>query len=442
MKNAKEVSENLIAHFYKNYEEDPIAPVLTAAAYKTELTELAVNPNEASKLRNVFNVEVKTSAVTAQKQSGRCWLFATMNLLREEVAKNTKQDRVTLSGNYISFWDKIEKYNHFLEVIIDTADRPLTDRTVHWALTGVSDGGQWDMVVGLIEKYGIVPESVMPETANSSNTRALNRIFNTTLHKDAAELRRLVARGEDPTARKEEMLTELFKALSIVFGCPPKIFDYEYVDKDNNYHIERGLTPQIFYKQFVSLDLSQFASVINSPTKDKPYGRSYTVEYLGNVVGKNVRYLNLPIDVLKELSVQQLKSGEPVWFGSDCGKYGHRGQGIWDPDTFTYGRFLGGLDQSMTKEDRLDYRESAMNHAMVLTGVNLGEDGKPNRWKIETSWGEDVGNKGYYVASDVWFEDFVYQVIINKKYLNEDQLNQYNAEPVILAPWDPMGALA
>jgi bleomycin hydrolase len=442
MKNAKEISQDLIERFYRKYDEDPMAPVLTAAAYKTELAELVVNPAEASKLSNVFNVEVKTSAVTAQKQSGRCWLFATMNLLREEVAKNTNQERVTLSGNFIAFWDKIEKYNYFLETIIDTAHLPLTDRTVHWALSGVSDGGQWDMVVGLIEKYGIVPESVMPETANSTNTRLLNRIFNTTLHKDAAELRHLVEQGVDPTARKEEMLAELFKALGIVFGRPTQTFDYEYVDKNNVYHMDHGLTPLDFYKKYVKINLSDFVSIINSPTKDKPYGKSYTVKYLGNVVGKKVRYLNLPIAELKELAIRQLKEGEPVWFGSDCGKYGHRNQGIWDPASFVYGEFLGGLDQTMSKEERLDYLESAMNHAMLLTGVNIDESGTPNRWKIENSWGEDVGYKGYYIASDTWFEDFTYQVIINKKYLSAEQLEAYNQPPILLQPWDPMGTLA
>ena len=238
------------------------------------------------------------------------------------------------------------------------------------------------------------------------------------------------------------MLAELFKALSIVFGRPTQVFDYEYVDKQKVYHRERGLTPKTFYEKYVKLNLSDFISVINSPTKDKPYGKSYTVEYLGNVVGKNVRYLNLPIADFKELAIRQLKAGEPVWFGSDCGKYGHRNQGIWDPASFVYGEFLGGLDQTLTKEDRLDYRESAMNHAMVLTGVNLDENGRPNRWKIENSWGEEVGYRGYYVASDAWFDDFTYQIIINKKYLSQEQLSQYEETPILLPPWDPMGTLA
>ena len=183
-------------------------------------------------------------------------------------------------------------------------------------------------------------------------------------------------------------------------------------------------------------------SVINAPTSDKPYGKCYTVKYLGNLVEGTIRYLNVPMDTLKDLVIRQMKDGEMVWFGSDCGKYGDRTSGIWDQDSFDFEGILGGLTFGLTKEERLDYRDSAMNHAMVITGVNLDENGKPNRWKIENSWGEDRGQKGYYVASDKWFDEFTYQVVIHKKYLSEEQLQALEAEPIVLEPWDPMGSLA
>ena len=193
--------------------------------------------------------------------------------------------------------------------------------------------------------------------------------------------------------------------------------------------------------QYVGIDLGDYVSIINSPTDDKPFGRSYTVKYLGSAVEGEVKYLNLPIEELERLAIEQMKSGEPVWFGSDCGKYGSGLTGIWDPDSYTAEAMLG-LDTTMSKADRLDYGDSRMNHAMVLTGVNIGPDGLPDRWKIENSWGEDRGINGYFICSSKWFREFVYQIVINRKFLSEEQIKAYEAEPVVLHPWDPMGALA
>lgn len=442
MKNAKPITSEMIEKFKKNYDEDKTTKVLTAAASKAPLADIAFSPMDAAKLEYTFSIDLPTTGITAQKQSGRCWLFASMNVLREIVVKNCNLERFELSQNYIAFWDKLEKINFFLESIIDSADLETSDRTVNWILSGLNDGGQWDMMVSLVKKYGVVPISVMPETAQSSSTRTMTQMINMKLRKDAVELRRLIAEGKNPSGRKEEMLEELFKALCICFGKPVEKFDFEYVDKDKVYHVDYDMTPVSFYEKYIKLSLEDYVSVINAPTKDKPFGKSYTVRYLGNVVEGGIRYLNLPMDTMKELTVKQMKDGEPVWFGSDCGKYGSRTEGIWDPNSFVYGDILGGLDLSMTKEERLDYRDSAMNHAMVLTGVNLDRDGQPNRWKIENSWGEEPGKKGYFIASDAWFDEFTYQVIIHKKYLTEEQKKALEMEPVELSPWDPMGSLA
>ncbi len=442
MKNAKPITMEMIQRFQKNYDEDAMAKVLTAAASKTALSDIALSPMDAAKLEHTFSIEIPTRGITNQRKSGRCWLFASMNMMRELVAKNCNMEKFELSGNYLAFWDKFEKMNFFLEAIIDSADLEVSDRTVNWILSGLNDGGQWDMMVSLIQKYGIVPSSVMPETFQSNETRNMSQILNMKLRKDAIELRKLVQEGVDPSKRKEEMLEELFKALCICFGRPVDRFDFAYTDKEHHYHIEYNMTPRSFYEKYIKLSLEDYVSVINAPTQDKPYGKTYTVKYLGNVVGRNICYLNLPMEELKKLAVQQMKDGEPVWFGSDCGKYGSRTDGIWDQNSFVYGEILGGLDLSMTKEERLDYADSAMNHAMLLTGVNLDSDGKPNRWKIENSWGEEPGKKGYFAASDAWFDEFTYQVIINKKYLKEEWKLALEEEPIELAPWDPMGTLA
>ena len=442
MKHARPITNEMIAGFKAGYDADNAARALTAAVTHTPLDKASIDPMQAAKLENSFSVELKTRGVTMQKKSGRCWLFASMNVMREIVAEKCNLEKFELSGNWLAFWDKLEKINFFLESVLDCAELPVADRTLDWVLGGINDGGQWDMMVSIVKKYGIVPATVMPETEQSCNTREVMRLINTKLRKDAAELRGLIAAGKDAAARKEEMLAELFKALCICFGRPVDCFDFEYTDKDGVYHADRGLTPVSFYEKYIGMELENYVSVINAPTQDKPYGKLYTVKYLGNVVEGSVRYLNLTMEEMKALVVEQLKAGEPVWFGSDCGKFGSRDDGIWDQNSFVYGEILGGLDLTMTKEERLDYRDSAMNHAMVLCGVNLDENGKPNRWKIENSWGEDAGKKGYFIASDAWFDEFVYQAVVNKRFLSEAQRNALSDDPVELAPWDPMGSLA
>ncbi len=438
---ARPITPEMIASFRERYEADPLAKTLTAAASGIDLATIARDPAQAAKMSRSFSIEIKTTGITNQKQSGRCWLFASMNLMREQVIRKCNLESFELSGNYFAFWDKFEKINFFLESVIDSSDLPVGDRTLDWILGGVGDGGQWDMMVSIVKKYGVVPKSVMPETFQSTATRGLSQFLNMHLRKDAIELRKLVSEGKDPSARKEEMLSDYFRALCICFGEPVQQFDFEYRDKDREFHADYGLTPLSFYEKYVGIELSDYVSVINAPTKDKPFYKTYTVKYLGNVIGGGIRYLNLPIEELKALTIQQMKDGEPVWFGSDCGKYGDRKTGIWDPQSFRYDEILG-MDFSISKEERLDYRDSAMNHAMVLCGVNLDENGKPNRWKIENSWGDEAGEKGYFVASDAWFDEFTYQVIINKKYLKNEWLKVLSEEPIELEPWDPMGTLA
>ena len=442
MKNAKPITCEMINRFKNNYDNNKVAKVYTAALSKADLADAAYSPAEAAKLENVFSIDLHCSKATNQQASGRCWLFASMNVMRELIIKKCNLGDFELSGNYFAFWDKFEKINYCLESIIDTADQPLTDRTVDWVLhNGIGDGGQWDMMVSLVKKYGIVPKSVMPETYQSCHTRTLMQKINGKLRKNAIELRALVAEGKDPQSRKEEMLEEMFNALCVCFGRPVDKFDFQYEDKSGAYHIDHDLTPVEFFNKYVGMELDNYVSVINAPTSDKPFHKTYTVSYIGNVVNEPICYLNLPIDELKALTVAQMKDGEVVWFGSDCGKFGSRKDGIWDPDSFVFDELLG-MDLSMTKEESLDYCNSAMNHAMVLTGVNLDKDGQPNRWKIENSWGPEAGQNGYFIASDKWFDLQTYQVIINKKYLSDEQKKALAEEPIVLNPWDPMGTLA
>ena len=442
----KSLEQDFTDKLYAAYEANPkFAAMENAISHNGLLTSLE---KRSSAVENtpVFSLDLTKDKVSDQKASGRCWMFAALNTFRHKMIAGFQLEDFELSQAYTFFWDKNEKSNWFLEQVLATADQELTSRKVKFLLdTPQQDGGQWDMVVSLFEKYGVVPKSVYPESISSSNSRELNQILNKLLRQDAQILRELVAEGANSAElqdKKEELLQEVFNFLAMNLGLPPRQFDFSYRDKDNNFHSESGLTPQVFFKKYVDLKLDDYVSIINAPTADKPYGKSYTVEMLGNVVGsKPVRYLNVEMDRLKELAIAQMQAGETVWFGSDVGQSSNRKAGIMADGMCD---FTSSMDIQLTqdKAGRLDYSESLMTHAMVLTGVDLDENGKAKKWKVENSWGEKVGNKGYFVASDSWMDEYTYQIVVRKEFLTEAELAAYEAEPIVLAPWDPMGALA
>lgn len=442
----KSLEQDFTDKLYAAYEANPkFAAMENAISHNGLLTSLE---KRSSAVENtpVFSLDLTKDKVSDQKASGRCWMFAALNTFRHKMIAGFQLEDFELSQAHTFFWDKYEKSNWFLEQVLATADQELTSRKVKFLLdTPQQDGGQWDMVVSLFEKYGVVPKSVYPESISSSNSRELNQILNKLLRQDAQILRELVAAGANSTelqAKKEELLQEVFNFLAMNLGLPPRLFDFSYRDKDNHFHSENGLTPQAFFKKYVDLKLDDYVSIINAPTADKPYGQSYTVEMLGNVVGsKPVRYLNVEMDRLKELAIAQMQAGETVWFGSDVGQSSNRKAGIMADGMYD---FTSSMDIQLTqdKAGRLDYSESLMTHAMVLTGVDLDENGKAKKWKVENSWGEKVGNKGYFVASDSWMDEYTYQIVVRKEFLTEAELAAYEAEPIVLAPWDPMGALA
>lgn len=440
------LEQNFTDKLYAAYEANPkFAAMENAISHNGLLTSLEKR-STAVENTPVFSLDLTKDKVSDQKASGRCWMFAALNTFRHKMIAGFQLEDFELSQAHTFFWDKYEKSNWFLEQVIATADQELTSRKVKFLLdTPQQDGGQWDMVVSLFEKYGVVPKSVYPESISSSNSRELNQILNKLLRQDAQILRELVAEGANSAelqAKKEELLQEVFNFLTMNLGLPPRQFDFSYRDKDNHFHSESGLTPLTFYQKYVDLKLDDYVSIINAPTADKPYGRSYTVEMLGNVVGsKPVRYLNVEMNRLKELAIAQMQAGETVWFGSDVGQSSNRKAGVMAEGMHD---FTASMDIRLTqdKAGRLDYSESLMTHAMVLTGVDLDENGKAKKWKVENSWGEKVGNKGYFVASDAWMDEYTYQIVVRKEFLTAAELAAYEAEPLVLAPWDPMGALA
>ncbi len=443
----KEISFEDIKDFEEDFSKDRANTLAMNAATSNGINAAAMSHEAKAVNQFGFSVEVEAGKVCNQKQSGRCWMFASYNVMRLEIMKKLNIENMELSQNYPLFYDKLEKANHFLENMLDVIDEPLDSRVVSFLLTDpMGDGGQWDMFRSLVAKYGVVPKEVMPETTASSATRELDTYLTTKLREFASQFRKKYAAGvslDDLRTDKKEMMKVIYRMLVIALGKPPVRFTWETRDKDKKFIKVADITPQDFFKEYVGWNLDDYITVINAPTKDKPYGKTYTVQYLGNVRegAYPVKYLNLPMDDLRDLAIKQLKDGKAVWFGSDVGQFSDRKGGYLTSDILKVDELFN-TEFGMTKEERLDYGDSMMTHAMVITGVDLDDEDKPIRWKVENSWGEDVGEKGFYVMDDKWFGEYAFQILLERKYLSEEQKAAFDTAPIVLKPWDPMGSLA
>jgi bleomycin hydrolase len=376
-------------------------------------------------------------------------MFASLNTMRYRVIKKYNLKTFELSQAYPLFWDKLEKSNWFLENILDTLDEPLDGRLVSFLLTDpIGDGGQWDMFRSLVKKYGVVPKEAMPETACSRNTGDMDRYLTRYLRGAAKRLRQSHEAGvetDDLRSMKKEMMDEVYHLLATCLGEPPASFPVRLRDKDDKLVLAGTFTPKEFFSTAVDMDVDAYVSLISAPTADKPFGHTYTVSRLGNVwEDHGVRYLNLPPAELKRVAIAQLRDDLPVWFGCDVAQSYLRDEGMMDTAALDVDALFGfPVEGNMDKAERLDYGESLMTHAMVLEGVRLDASGNPELWKVENSWGKDHGRDGFDTLSDAWFDEYVYQVVVDKKYLTEEERHTYETEkPTVLAPWDPMGSLA
>ncbi|MFW5687072.1 MAG: aminopeptidase C [Halanaerobium sp.] len=445
--NRQIIDQPKLEKFKKHFKQRKNSKIIANAVIKNGINDTALNNESVKKLHYDFSEEIDVGKVTNQEKSGRCWMFAALNNIRYSISKDLKikDHDFELSQAYTMFWDKLEKANYFLENIISTVELDLDSRRVMWLLNEpTNDGGQWDMFTALIEKYGIVPKYVMPESYHSSNSRYMNKILNLKLRDLAKTLREDFKLGADKESLREEketMLAEIYSLLAYFLGEPAQKFDFEYKDKEGEFYRDSGLTPKEFYNKYSKVKMKDYVSIINAPTNDKPFDQTYTVEFLGNVKeGQQIHYLNLPIDKLIDYTKEQLKDGEPVWFGCDVGQWSDRDLGIMDTELYNYEDLLN-TKFSLDKGQRLQYGESILTHAMAFTGVNIKEE-EPLSWKVQNSWGEKVGEDGFFIMSNDWFKEFNYEVVINKKYLSEADLKSYQKDPVVLKPWDPMGSLA
>ena len=440
----KTISEKRVKELRKTFDADPSAKLAQNAVSNNELLEVALDRDLVQEIDFSFSIKLDKWKVTHQKRSGRCWLFATLNLFRPSTMKKMNVKNFEFSQAHIHFWDKFERANHFYEAIIETAERPVDDRTIGFLLGDpIGDGGQWNMAMNLIRKHGLVPKSAYPESQSSSSTRYMNANLKDILRTGACEIREILDSGgssADARAHKDSRLADIWRILCIHLGTPPEKFDWQWEDKDGKLHRKGMMTPQEFAEEFVEIDWEDYVCIVNDPRND--YYQTYTVDYLQNVAGgPPVVYLNVPSDEMKGITQSLLEDGLPVWMGCDVGKQMHRKRGLWDAKLFDFGA-LYGAEFGMNKANRLRFSQTMMTHAMLFTGVDV-VDGKPRRWRVENSWGaEQSGRKGFYTMNDSWYDEHMFEIACPSKYLSDEMKAGMMTEPVVLPAWDPMGSLA
>ena len=437
---------SFIEELGKGFDSNPANRVRQNVLAETKVSKVALNHSAAIFRDHTFSNVLDDWSVTNQKSSGRCWLFAGLNLFRVGAMKKMKLKNFEFSQNFIMFWDKFEKANHFLEAIIETAELPIQDRTVQFLIgNAMNDAGQWDMFVNVVKKYGVVPKAVMPETESSSDTGGVNNTLVSKLRLGAKQIRDAHAQKANKTtlrSMKREILKISYDILRIHLGNPPESFKWQWTDDDKQFHRETYSSPKQFAETYITVPIDEYISLLNDPRSTNPIGRTFTVQYLGNIVGSGtVKYLNVDIELIKEIAMKTIVGGEPVWFGCDAGKMFHREKSILDANLYDYEGFYGTELELGSKEDRLLYGSTSMNHAMLFTGVDI-EDGKPVQWRIENSWGDKGEAKGFYLMKDSWFNEHMFEIAARKSSLPDNLQKAFEEDPIVLPPWDPMGSLA
>ncbi len=437
-----------ISALRRAYDADPVARVATNALARTSLKDVALDRSVVTGVDHSFSVVVDEEWVTThQHETGRCWIFAALNLFRSRGRKVLDVADLQLSQSYVSFWDKLERADWFLSTLAQTANRYEDgDRTLDQLLAApLEDAGQWDMLVNIVAKHGVVPTSVMPDTCGAADTRMMNGLLYRWLRHGGTTVRSMVRSGADAdrvAAYREQLMGTVWRILTGVLGVPPVDFDWQWTDAKGSFHRAGRITPREFYDRYVDLDLTDYVALVNDPRN--AYSQTYTVDQLGNMVGgRDVRYLNVPMPVLAEAAAATLQAGEPVWFGCDASKAWRQDFGVLDPGVYDFGSLFGfaGPTVPADRRQRLATRDSQLTHAMLFTGVDL-LDGAPRRWRVEDSYGPEPGRKGFHVMTHEWFTEYLYEVVVHRDRLPEGVAAGLDTEPVVLPLWDPMGALA
>ena len=439
-----EISNDLLMQLRE--EESAKVALARNAATQVGVEAASLNREKIQHTSTAVSHRLDDWKATSQKKSGRCWLFSSLNFLRSRARESLGIKNFEFSQSYVFFWDKFERANWFLTDIIATSDEPVDGRLVQFLLGDVlGDGGQWDMAVSVYMKYGLVPKEVMPESEASTNSRPMNARLRAVLHIGALRLREAIAAGasaEEVDTQRRKILADVWKILVVCLGEPPVRFNWQWRDDEGNFHRDGEITPHEFYERHVGVDLSEYICLVDDPRPENPKGSMETVEHLGNVVGgRPIRYLNAPVEEIKRIAAAQIAAGEAVWFGADVSQPYDRGLGFFVTGIHDYDGLFD-VDFSSTKLERVRSGESAMDHAMLFTGVDLDEAGQPRAWRVENSWGDEPGDSGFFTMDDQWFTDNVFEVVVPKSALPEDLAAAVDSEPIVLPAWDPMGTLA
>ena len=455
------ISAEMLKEISKGYEGTSADRAIKNALAGTGIGTLAVNSENAAMIDTHFSDRVKTKGITDQKSSGRCWLFTGLNVLRAKMIDKYELPGMEFSQSYLFFYDQLEKANLFLQGVIDTKELPFEDRKVDWLFSNpLSDGGQFTGVSNLIMKYGVVPSDAMPETYQADNTSQMAMLLKLKLREDGLALRQAYEDGvkkasklrgkkhesamaeldKSLKAMKVSQLSEIYRMLVLCLGEPPTEFVWTRCDKDNRIVSRKTYTPKSFYDEFLGEDLeNNYVMVMNDPCRE--YGKVYEIDYDRHVYdGHNWVYVNLPVERIKEMAVASIKDNVAMYFSCDVGKFYSRSKGVLDLDNFDYESLMG-VKFGMDKKQRVQTHASGSSHAMTLIAVDVcPESGKPMKWMVENSWGPSSGYKGCLIMTDEWFNEYMFRLVVEKKYVPADVLEMLKQTPVQLPAWDPMFA--
>ena len=438
-KNEGGIDAKMLEKIKSGYTASAEQKAVKNALASTSIATLAINGDNLAMCDTHFSHRVKTRGITDQKSSGRCWLFTGLNVLRAKMIDKHNLSQFEFSQNYLSFYDLLEKSNLFLQAVIDTRSLAFDDRKVDWLFAHpIGDGGQFTGVSNLVMKYGAVPKEVMPETYQSNNTRNMRTILSLKLREYGLALRAAKS-DKAASALKVEQLTEIYRILVECLGVPPTDFEWTHRNRKGEVISTERYTPKAFYDKYIGEELEKnYIMIMNDPTRE--YGKVYEIEYDRHVYdGENWLYINLPIERVKEMAIASIKDNTAMYFSCDVGKFLDRKKGTLDLANFDY-ESLFNTSFPMDKRERVMTHASGSSHAMTLIAVDLDKEGKPRKWMVENSWGAKSGYKGNLIMTDEWFNEYMFRLVVERKYVPQDILDMLNQKPILLPAWDPMFA--